>query len=262
VKLVPLLQPDADAAIASVPEAERTKTILMLDAFDEDAKAIQNHKTRLEALLALSHKYRAVLITCRSQFFPKEEEILVDTGLMRTAPADGSKVYTLQKNYLSPFTDDQVQQYLRRRFPWWRRPAVQDAVSRIPDLVARPLLLTYVEDLTTARGIQFAHQMYEIVVQRWCEREKGFADPEKIREFSECLAEEIFLTRGGRQMERIPGEEIRPLARKYGIALVRLEVAGAVTAEPGCAGEFQVFAPVDSGVSVRQAVLAGFSAGA
>jgi hypothetical protein len=28
-------------------------------------------------------------------------------------------------------------------------------VSQIPDLVARPLLLTYVEDLTAAKGIKF-----------------------------------------------------------------------------------------------------------
>ena len=52
-----------------------------------------------------------------------------------------------------------------------RREEARNVVRRIPDLVARPLLLTYVEDLTVNKGIDFAFQIYEAVVQRWCARE-------------------------------------------------------------------------------------------
>jgi DNA-directed RNA polymerase specialized sigma24 family protein len=68
----------------------------------------------------------------------------------------GSKRLSLQKLYLAPFTDEQVDNYLRRTYRRGRRrEEARKVVSQIPDLVARPLLLTYVEDLTAAKGIKF-----------------------------------------------------------------------------------------------------------
>jgi hypothetical protein len=75
LKLVPLNQPDANDMIAAVPEADRKRTVLFLDALDEDQKAIADHRQRLDELIQLSRKFRCVVIACRSQFFPKDEEI-------------------------------------------------------------------------------------------------------------------------------------------------------------------------------------------
>jgi len=225
VTLVPLNQPDAEKAISAVPEADRKKTVLFLDALDEDQLAIADHRKRMSELLKLSKEFRSVVITCRSQFFPKDEEIPTDVGVIKWL--DGSQRYSLQKLYLSPFTDDQVEQYICRRFRWGRqRIDAREVVGRIPDLVARPLLLTYVEDLTAEKGIEFPFQMYETVVRKWCERGAGFAEPEKVLEFSERLAEEMFLGRGGRQMERVPEAELLPLARKYNIDLESWQLRG------------------------------------
>jgi len=227
LKLVPLNQPDATDAIAAVPEAERAKTILFLDALDEDQNAITDHRKRLSELIELSKKFRSVVITCRSQFFPKEEEITTATGVFTFGDVSGSKTYTLHKLYLSPFTDEQVDAFLCRRYPWWiGRGEARQVVSQIPDLVARPLLLTYVEDLTAIKGIPFRYQMYETVVQKWCLRESAFVAPDQLREFSECLAVEILLTRGQRKMERIPEAELRPLALKYNIGLESWKLRG------------------------------------
>jgi hypothetical protein len=167
------------------------------------------------------------VITCRSQFFPKDEEIPTDTGVITTMPRQGSATYSLQKLYLSPFTDEQVEKYLRRRFRWGRRRREARGVARrIPDLVARPLLLSHVEDLTADKGIEFAFQMYEMVVRKWCERESAFVPPDKLREFSECLAVEMFLARGERKMERIPEAELQPLALRYHIDLESWKLRG------------------------------------
>jgi hypothetical protein len=213
--------------MAAVPDAARKKTVLFLDALDEDLKAIDDHRKRLSELIGLSQKFRSVVITCRSQFFPKDEEIPTDTGVLTTLPAEGSKKISLQKLYLSPFTGEQVETYLRRRHRWGRRRnEARNVVRRIPDLVARPLLLTYVEDLTSSKGIEFAFQMYETVVQKWCERESAFVAPDKLREFSERLAVEMFLARGERQMERIPEAELQPLAAKYNIDLKNWQLRG------------------------------------
>jgi hypothetical protein len=240
LKFVPLNQPDADGMITAVPEASRMKTVLFLDALDEDQKAIKDHRQRLGELIEQSRKFRAVVITCRSQFFPKDEEIPTDTGVITTLPRQGSAMYSLQKLYLSPFTDEQVDTYLRRRYRWGpRRREARNVVRRIPDLVARPLLLTYVEDLTADRGIQFAFQMYETVVRKWCEREAAYVAPDKLREFSECLAVEMFLARGERKMERIPEAELQPLAQSYNINLESWKLRGRSLLNRDAAGNYK-----------------------
>jgi hypothetical protein len=240
LKLVPLNVPDSDAQITAIPEAERGKTALLLDALDEDTKAIADHRGRLIQLIELCQKFRSVVITCRSQFFPKDEEIPTDTGLIRVFGKD-SKAYSLQKLYLSPFTDEQVEAFLKCRFGWGsQRDEARRVAKQIPDLVARPLLLTYVEDLTAAaKDIQFASQMYEIVVQKWCEREKGFVDPPKLREFSERLAVEMFLERGGRKMERLPEADLKPLAESYNIALEGWQLRGRSLLNRDAAGHYK-----------------------
>lgn len=227
LKLVPLNQADATDMITAVPAADRAKTVLLLDALDEDQKAIADHHQRLSELITMSKNFRAVVITCRSQFFPKDEEIPTGLGLIINLPTGSSKEYSLQKLYLSPFTDEQVDLYLRRRYRLGRRRnEARDIVQQIPDLVARPLLPTYVEDLTATKGIHATYQMHERVVEMWCARESYFVAPDKLREFSECLAVEMFLSRGERQMERIPEAELRPLALKYNVGLESWKLRG------------------------------------
>jgi len=112
-------------------------------------------------------------------------------------------------------------------------------VRRIPDLVARPLLLTYEEDLTADKGIEFAFQMYETVVQKWCERESAFVAPDKLREFSERLAVELFLARGERQMERIPEADLKPLAVSFNIDLESWKLRGRSLLNRDAAGHYK-----------------------
>jgi hypothetical protein len=119
LQLVPLNLPNGDDLIGSTLENGRAETVLCLDALDEDQQAIRDHHRRLSELVALARDYRAVMITCRSQFFPKEEEIPTETGVLRAGPVKAGEPRALyfHKLYLSPFTDDQVNAYLRRRFP-------------------------------------------------------------------------------------------------------------------------------------------------
>ena len=53
---------------------DKENTILLLDAFDEDLEAIKDHPKRLNEILSKVHKFREIVITCRTQFFPSEKE--------------------------------------------------------------------------------------------------------------------------------------------------------------------------------------------
>ena len=233
VLLVPLNQPDSDKRIENIPLERRNETVLCLDALDEDRQAIQDHRQRLGNLVGLTQGFRTVIITCRTQFFPKEEEIPTETGILKVGAKDliESGVYYFHKLYLAPFTDAQVERYLQRRFPIWRyrqRRAARAIVAKIHDLVARPMLLAHVPDLVNVNTkIDYSFQIYEEMVTRWLEREKAFVqDSAALREFSERLAVDLVVNRSNRQMERMPEAELKPLADQYGIHLEAWQLRG------------------------------------
>ncbi|MCI0692556.1 hypothetical protein L0337_11205 [candidate division KSB1 bacterium] len=101
--VIPLGIPDANDHIRKV--ADPKDTVLLLDAFDEDTRAIQNYRERLKQLLDLGKDFRQVLITCRTQFFQREEEIPRETGIIRVGvtSAGQSCEYIFYKLYISPY---------------------------------------------------------------------------------------------------------------------------------------------------------------
>ena len=77
---------------------DKENTILLLDAFDEDLEAIKDHQKRLNQILSKVHKFREIVMTCRTQFFPSEKEEPDRTGYF-TGGERGE--YKFQKSYLS-----------------------------------------------------------------------------------------------------------------------------------------------------------------
>src|SRR5436309_15100442 len=81
--LIPLGQRNVEEQIKQTLPENRSRTVLLLDALDEDPKAIENHRGRLNALLQATSDFRHILITSRTQFFSKDEEIPSQTGIMK-----------------------------------------------------------------------------------------------------------------------------------------------------------------------------------
>jgi hypothetical protein len=228
--VVPLGAPDANALIQAIPD--KPATVLFLDAFDEDAQAIHDHKKRLGELLALTIDFRHILITCRTQFFLHDDEIPRDVvGVVRFGPTNQSKQYTFYKFYLSPFSNSQVSSYLHKRYPFWRRKERNRAATlaaNIGDLTARPMLLANIDDiLRSGRELKFAFEIYDEMVRRWIQRERPIISSEDaLWQFSEITAADIFSKRQERGGEIIPNEAIEPIARSNGILLERWQLTG------------------------------------
>jgi formylglycine-generating enzyme required for sulfatase activity len=208
-------------------------TVLLLDAFDEDTEATRYHVRRLGEILERTRRFNRVVITCRTQFFPRDEEIPVETGIIKVGPRQAGEgpQLTFYKIYLSPFTDGQVREYLKRRFPVWRRSRRRQArgiVKKIPNLAVRPMLLAYVDDLIgTGRPFENSYQIYAEMVDAWLERERRMVgDKEALRDFSNRLAVDLFLHRQERGGERIPHRDVEPLAAKLGIKLAGWQLTG------------------------------------
>lgn len=220
--IVPLGIPDALEAIGRIEQ--KKDTVLFLDAFDEDTRAIQHYYERLHQIMQTCHQFKRVLITCRTQFFPKDEEIPVETGLLKIGPrkAGESGTYEFWKLYLSPLTDAQVKLYLKRRYPYRRylhktillRRSSQSLINKIPLLSVRPMLMSYIPDvLESNRKISAAYDLYQIMVDKWLDRESGWIEQETLKKFSVSLAFELYDNRKNRGSERISRGELLHFAK-------------------------------------------------
>jgi hypothetical protein len=228
--IVPFGSKDADKEIASIEH--RSDTVLFLDAFDEDTLAIQDHKTRLAYILEMTKDFQHVLFTCRTQFFEKDDETPKETGLIRigTTRAGQAREYTFLKLYLSPFSYEQVESYLRSRFPFWdfrRRNKAREIVSKTADLTVRPMLLAHIQDMLDSKTpCIYTVQIYESMIEAWLVREKPFVNPSNLRRFSAELAMDIYTKREQRGSERIPPIEAMNLATKLAIPLQGWQLRG------------------------------------
>lgn len=231
IQIVPLGIPDADERIRKIED--KGDTILFLDALDEDTLAIDDHTKRLRVLLDATHEFQHLLITCRTQFFRKDEEIPIDTGIIKVGVRSlgESAEHDFYKIYLAPFSDQQAEAYIKRRYPIWRlrhRKLAFRLAAKIPHLTARPMLLAHINDLVQSKkNIEYSYELYEEVVVAWIKREQGFIkDATALREFSEKLAVNLFVNRAKRGAELITKDELRELAKEWGIQIQADKLSG------------------------------------
>jgi rod shape-determining protein MreB and related proteins len=228
--VVPLGIPEALAEIDKIEN--KRDTVLFLDAFDEDTKAIEDYASRLSQIMAACAQFRRVLVTCRTQFFPSDAEIPLHTGLpiVIPRPLGQSGTYAFTRLYLSPLSDEQVEAFLRRRFPWFmflRRRNARTVVHRIPLLSVRPMLLAYLPDALKAdAAITRASQVYEVMVEAWLERERRWFeraglrfDNRRVRCVSETLATDMYVNRQRRGSEMLTRNELADIVSKHYEAL-------------------------------------------
>lgn len=164
-----LLKLGEDTIIDIRSMGNKAKTILLLDALDEDQSALKNYNSRICDLLKETSKFKNVIITCRTQFFPiGEKDPFQRSGMINISG------YTCPVMYLSLFNNDQIYKYLKNRFNY-SADIIQKAesiLSKMKTLKARPLLLAHIQDLLeSANAINDTYNVYLSLVGAWINRE-------------------------------------------------------------------------------------------
>jgi predicted NACHT family NTPase len=230
IKLIPLGLPNTDNFIKNVED--KSNTIIFLDAFDEDTKAIENHRKRLHEIMTKCQEFKRVILTCRTQFFEKDEEIPLDTGIAKVGPRKAGEkgVYEFWKIYISPLTDTQVKKYLLKRYKlnFHKRKQALELVKKIPLLSVRPMLLAYLPDIINSgkKIIKYSFELYEIMVEKWLERETRWVSKDSLRGFSESLALYIYINREKRGSYKVSTNEIIDLKKDWNISLEKWQITG------------------------------------
>lgn len=228
IALISLGRPDADKYIEEIDQ--QNQTVLFLDSFDEDTSAIDDYQSRLETLIEMSRNFKRVIITCRTQFFMSDEEIPREVGIIRVSPVNAqTKEYEFLKVYLLPFSDQQVNLFLHKRFPIWKwrtRRKARKIARTIPLLSVRPMLLSNIPDLIAENvNIQYSVELYEALILGWLERESYWVEPEQLHRFSEKLAVDFWTKREIRGMERMSSSELSEMARQWNIPLEQWQLS-------------------------------------
>jgi len=222
--VIPLGRPDALRKIRKIPNP--ADTILLLDAFDEDVKAIESSNTRLAELLDAASEFGTVIVTCRSQFFKNDLSIPTRTGVAVVRPrrAGLGSEYMLETLYLLPFTARQINQYIARQFPWWtwggldRAAKARALVDGIPELSVRPMLLVLLPGLVRERRhVQELFDLYGFMTSEWLAREASWIDPKLLTAVSKELAVFIYTSRKHRATDRVSLAELHQIAKALDI---------------------------------------------
>ncbi len=172
---------ELEEIINSIPNQQNS--ILLIDGLDEDPKSIEfskfteykNVKNRLQRIVELSNAFHFLVITARTQLFPTQSSsqpyLKITTGITK-------KPIILNRYYLSPFTKNDVHNYISKRYSslpfiskdYYKNKAKQkkamEMIEKFNDIFFRPLIISYLHELIE-EGHLFEIDVYKSIIKRW-----------------------------------------------------------------------------------------------
>ncbi|MBO7615649.1 MAG: hypothetical protein J6T22_00440 [Bacteroidales bacterium] len=166
---------------------DKNNTILIIDALDESHAAISSFNEFFSSLRELICQFRIVVLTCRTQFFEKYED---EPSLLPIRDPKTKKSKQFKKYYVSPLYDYEIQHYLNKKYllKFMAKKKAKLIVEKCKKLMARPLLLSYIDDLVNSDTKNYSiSKIYEIIIDKWLEREANFAAFNNINQYKKDL---------------------------------------------------------------------------
>lgn len=205
-----LLKLGKDSLGKIAQERNPHRTVLLLDALDEDPLAASRIEQRLVDLLQATEGFRQVVLTCRTQFVPAG----VQASLEQTGKVEIGG-YCCNLLYLSSFSDEQIDGYLSKAFPASvrdrlkhglfgspspRRVRAREIVASMRSLRMRPMLLAHATDLVDRDiAVWTEYRVYQALVRSWLQREqrklRNRIQEEHLRLACQALAISLQLSR-------------------------------------------------------------------
>lgn len=157
------------------------KTILLLDALDENRYASGNFVEFKQKLEDAMEPFGLVMITCRDQFFDNEKSIPTSTSWVSVTK--DKNLINYNKIYISPFSDEDIKKYLALKYKKRKkRKQASQIAEKCKVLMARPLLLSYMDDLLDGNfEFKTIYEIYRVLIDKWLQREVNKIQSEEAR---------------------------------------------------------------------------------
>ena len=222
---------------------EKRKTILLLDALDEDKTALGRVNQRLTEILDVIKSFHKVIITCRTQFFPALES----PGKIEVS---GYKCYA---KYLSFFDNKKVDEYLSKRFSkkilLFKRKdkrkinTAKKIIEKMGPLRCRPMLLAHIEEFMANEdkltGGMDEYDVYDTLLDNWLARQEIKSRKPKNELLKACLLLAVEMQK--KQVREISRQDLRRLVASFpGIEHVEtIDVEGRSLLNKNSDGDFR-----------------------
>ena len=151
------------------------KTILILDSLDENPDANKNYSAFIKKLEDVIDNIKVVILTVRTQFYANSQE--EPKRGSKNQHSDKAPTLNWEIHYLSPFTPTEVQQYVDMKYNINSKeyPKAYKLIHSASDLMNRPLILAYLDDLLDIKpldGDRLTYvEIYNEIINAWLKRE-------------------------------------------------------------------------------------------
>lgn len=207
--------------LTKISDPQKSQGILILDALDESVEAAEDINGFCKKLEEITHEFRIVVITSRTQFFPdylsEPERWIIKSNGTKT------KLIPFEQIFISPFNDNETNRYLEYKYQLGssKYKKAKLIVNRCDDLMSRPMILSYIDDLIglDCRSNLTSVELYSTIIEKWFEREKQAQDNITIQElfdFSKDLAFFIYSKRKNKSDSFVESQEFQEFLQEYG----------------------------------------------
>lgn len=147
------------------------KSILILDALDENLEAIKDTSSFLYKLNAVTDNFKFVIITSRTQLFDNEDDELNESPILDPTLVN----LKYERIYISPFDNEEIIKYLSNKYQIGTSEysKAKQIVDKAYNVMSRPMLLSFIDDL-----LGMAHTttistvgIYKRIIDEWLKRE-------------------------------------------------------------------------------------------
>lgn len=220
IQLLSLSNDNVIKDIEKIPN--HSKTILILDALDENTEAVTDFKRFIPKLEEAVKHFYVVIVTCRTQFFSNATEEPRQSKLTFYGREKNFQEYT--RHYISFFDDNDIDQYLKKKYHTRKsRKKAKQIVTQARDVMVRPLLLSYIDDLLEEKiNNPTLFELYQMLIDKWLDREVNNWNQkneieglkEKLYDFSNQLAVDIYQNKAKRGGLFITREEFEAFLKE------------------------------------------------
>lgn len=150
-----------------------SQAILILDALDENIDATMDMESFMDNLEEIIDKYRIVILTSRTQFFPNKNREPSKGTVIQNSPTN--KFLPWQKIYISPFNEEETIKYLEQKYkiPSDEYSKAKRIADMSNDLMMRPMILSFIDDLLDLAGNRtiLVSEVYARIIEKWLSKE-------------------------------------------------------------------------------------------
>jgi hypothetical protein len=204
------------------------KTALFVDGFNE--YTTKNSLESLIKLMNMTRDFYRVIIACQTQIFPPNDTLPIIVTSVQNDLSQGHEAYfTFKKIFLSPFSQEQINAYLKNRYSFWENKSRHHAhavIDSLHSIKMTPMILANIDELMySEKTFLNTFDIYNEIIEAWLNRETS-VEKQTLCKFIKRIAIEVFAQIGVEMFvgpfkggECVILQEAEKIAKTYGIDL-------------------------------------------